>query len=132
MNVKTPCEIDLDAERNLVRIRYSAHVTIEHMTKFHGRVVSLLGQLRKGFVAVTDLTDLDEMDLECAPVVTKIMDACRTAGLGTVIRIIPDPNKDIGFNILTTIHYRTRIPVITCETRAEAEQAIATSLRSKH
>jgi hypothetical protein len=37
-----------------------------------------------------------------------------------VVRIIPDPSKDIGLNILSIVHYRGTVQVITCETALEA------------
>lgn len=47
------------------------------------------------------------------------------AGLGRVIRIIPDPDKDIGFNLLALVHYGGAIPTVTCKTPAEAETGLA-------
>jgi hypothetical protein len=64
------------------------------------------------------------MDLDCVPHLARIMDLSRARGVGTVVRIIPDRDKDIGFNILSIIHYRRDVQIITCETPAEAERAL--------
>jgi hypothetical protein len=37
-----------------------------------------------------------------------------------VIRIIPDPGKDIALNILSQFHYARELPVTTVETLVEA------------
>jgi hypothetical protein len=84
----------------------------------------MLSQLRPGFTFLTDLSALEAMELDCAIELTKVMDACRATGIGTVIRIIPDSSKDIGFNILSIIHLRRGVRVVTCQTAEEAEQAL--------
>jgi hypothetical protein len=87
-------------------------------------VLVLVPHMRPGFTFFADLSDLTSMELECAPFITRIMDACNAAGIGTVVRIIPDPRKDIGLNILSITHYSRRVHVITCQTAAEAERAL--------
>jgi hypothetical protein len=89
-------------------------------------VEALLPRTRPGFTVLTDLSALDSMDLDCVADLTKIMDLCRAHEIGTVVRVIPDPAKDIGFNILSIVHYRGGVRIVTCETLAEAERALAT------
>jgi hypothetical protein len=52
------------------------------------------------------------------------MELFKTRSIGTVVRVIPDPEKDIGFNILSLTHYRRGVKIVTCETLAEAERAL--------
>src|ERR1035437_9202863 len=117
-------EIQTDAGLNLVRIRYVRHVTAAGMKACRAEVERVLPGTRAGFTVLTDLSGLDSMDLDCVPHLAKIMDLCRAKGIGTVVRVIPDPNKDIGFNILSAIHYRRGVRVVPCESLAEAERAI--------
>lgn len=77
-----------------------------------------------GFIVVTDLADLERMELDCVPHVTRLMDRFVAGGVNKVVRVIPDPDKDIGFNLLSMTHYRGRIPVVTYRTREEAEAAL--------
>jgi hypothetical protein len=42
-----------------------------------------------------------------------------------VVRVIPDPTKDIGLNILSVFHYRHRVRVVTCQTMEEAARLLA-------
>ena len=46
-------------------------------------------------------------------------------GVAKIVRVIPDPKKDIGLNILSVFHYPRRIQIITCETRKEALKLLA-------
>jgi hypothetical protein len=41
-----------------------------------------------------------------------------------VVRVIPDPHKDIGLNILSLFHYRRGVRIVTCETLEEAMRAL--------
>ncbi|PTY01237.1 hypothetical protein DB354_00350 [Opitutus sp. ER46] len=84
-----------------------------------------LGELGQGFTMLTDLADLEHMELECVGELTRMMDVCMAAGIGKVVRVIPDPDKDIGFNLLSLTHYRGKVPTATCETREEAEAELA-------
>jgi hypothetical protein len=44
--------------------------------------------------------------------------------VGTVVRIIPDPTKDIGLNILSVVHLRNGVRVLTLRDAAEAERVL--------
>jgi len=124
MPTKASFEILTDAPRNLLRIRYWGHVTPAKMQACLAAVESHLPQLRAGFTLLTDMRGLEEMDLDCVTALTKIMDHMRAAGVALVVRIVPDPNKDIGLKILSIIHYRRGVRIVTCETLAEAERAL--------
>jgi len=118
-------EVHLDSSKNLVRICYLGHVTPAGMKAGRAQVENILPKLRAGFTVLTDLSGLETMDLDCVTDLTKIMDLCRAKGVGTVVRIVPDPDKDIGFNILSIIHYRRGVKIITCQTLAEAERVLS-------
>ena len=53
------------------------------------------------------------------------MDMCNEKGVEMVVRLIPDPHKDIGLNIMSLFHYRRRVRLVTCETLAEAMKILA-------
>jgi hypothetical protein len=110
--------------RNLIEVRYRGRVTADEVSEVHGKVLDLLPKMRKGFTFLADLSGLESMELDCVVGITKIMDACNAAGIGTVVRVIPDPRKDIGLNILSIIHYRRGVRVLTCQNLDEAERAI--------
>lgn len=80
--------------------------------------------MKPGFTVVTDLTELERMEPDCVPHLTKLMDLFLAAGVAKVVRVIPDPKRDIGFNLLSLTHYRGRVSIATFGTRAEAEVAL--------
>jgi hypothetical protein len=121
--------IRVDATQNLIRIRYLGQVTVAGMKACRTQVESELPALRPGFSVLTDLSGLESMELDCVEPLTKILDLFRAKGVGMVVRVIPDPSKDIGFKILSIIHLRRGVKVVTCDTLAEAEQALKTSAK---
>jgi hypothetical protein len=116
--------VRFDPSRNLIELRYGGNVAAADVRAVSEKIMDLLPQMRKGFTLLADLSGLESMDLDSVPDITKIMDACNAAGIGTVVRVIPDPKKDIGLNILSIIHYRRGVRVITCQTYAEAERVL--------
>lgn len=80
--------------------------------------------MKPGFTIVADLSDLQRMDLDCVPHITRLMDLFRRAYVARVMRVIPEASKDIGFTLLSHTHYRGRVPVETRTSPAEAENAL--------
>jgi hypothetical protein len=62
------------------------------------------------------------METACAPEIAAIMDLLVEKQVGTVVRVVPDPRKDIGLNILSQFHYGPEVRLITCESLAAALQ----------
>jgi hypothetical protein len=54
-----------------------------------------------------------------------MMDLCNKQGAARVVRVIPDPHKDIGLNILSLFHYGRKVRISTYQTLAEALQALS-------
>lgn len=77
-------------------------------------------QLRPGFVLLSDLTSLDSMDPRCAEGLGEMMELCCAKGMAAVIRVIPDPGKDIGFNLISLFHCPRPVRVYTRENLADA------------
>jgi hypothetical protein len=119
--------IQADMSRNLIEVRYRGNVAVADVMAVSEKVMDLLPHMRRGFTFLADLSSLESMELDCVAAITGIMDACNASGIGTVVRIVPDPRKDIGLNILSIIHYRRGVHVINCENSTEAERAISCS-----
>jgi hypothetical protein len=126
MTSRPEFEIVSDPTNNRVSIRFRGHVTAEAMKNGREQVDASVTQVKPQFTVLTDLSELESMELDCVGELTRTMDLFRVHHVGTVVRIIPDPNKDIGFNILSIIHYRGGAKVVTCENMAEAERVLAT------
>ena len=65
------------------------------------------------------------MDSAAARHIAKIMDAVAEKEVASVTRVIPDPHKDIGLNILSHFHYGPHIQIATFATLADAVQNVA-------
>jgi hypothetical protein len=121
---KITLKIEVDAPRNFVNMWYCGTVTADQMKLAAEDAERQLPLLKPGFAVLADMTGLEAMDLDCAPHLSRIMDLCRAQGVSLVVRVIPDPSKDIGLNILSLIHYRGKVRIVTCETLEEAERAL--------
>ena len=110
--------------KQLLYLSFSGRVSVEQLQQGREDIVLLLADLQSGFRVLADLSRLDSMDTSCATEIGKVMELCEQKGVGLVIRIVPDPAKDIGLNILTLLHYRRRPRIITCSSLAEAEDAL--------
>lgn len=88
-------------------------------------VKTLLADLLPGFRVLVDFGQLESMDLDCAPEIGRSMDLLNQSGVGTVVRVIPDPGKDIGMRILSLFHYRSHVKLITCDNMAEAVEKLS-------
>jgi len=75
-----------------------------------------------------DLTELQSMDVACAPHIEKAMDICNEKGASMVVRVIPDPHRDIGLQIMSYFHYSGDVQIVTCETLAQAEEILRAEL----
>src|SRR5581483_5556538 len=106
--------VEADAERNLLKLRFAQRVTAAAMGAALERMRASVAELAPGFRLLTDLTPLESMDPDCAPLIEQAMELCDARGVSRIIRIIPDPQKDIGFSIMSLFHYRRRVPTVTC------------------
>jgi hypothetical protein len=124
-------EVVIDKSENLLKVSYTGKVGPEEAKHCKEAIVSLLGELKPGFRMLSDLRALVAMDLACAPFIEQVMDACDCAGIKMVVRIIPDPRKDIGLNIMSLFHYDRGVRIVTCKTLEEAQSALGTWAAAK-
>lgn len=111
--------------KQLLCISYIGQVRLEEFQRSRADLTAQLGELSPGFRLLADFSRLESMKLDCAPELGRMMDLIGQAGVGLVVRVIPDPSKDIGMNILTVFHYPQHPRVVTCEKPAEAARALA-------
>lgn len=117
-------ETRFDSSKNLLRIAYAGRIEASEVEKCLEQLESIVKQVRSGFRLLTDLTALEAMDHASVPYIRKMMDICDKGGVALVVRVIPDPHKDIGLNILSLFHYRHNLRIVTCETLEEAMKAL--------
>jgi len=118
-------KVETDSARNLVVITYRGHVEPAELTQGRAELVAVLAAIQPGFRLLTDLSGLDAMEYSCAPEIEATMDLLREKGVTQVVRVVPDPHKDIGFTVMSFFHHNPDTTVLTCETRAEALQKLS-------
>jgi hypothetical protein len=117
-------EVAVEKSANLLKISYSGKIEPEEAEQCKKSIVSVLGELKPGFRMLSDLRELVAMELACAPFIEQVMDACDCAGVKMVVRIMPDPRKDIGLNIMSLFHYDRGVRIVTCKTLEEAQSVL--------
>ena len=118
--------IELDQTGSGLTIGYAGHVGPEEAHRCAEEMRLALTKMRPGFRLLVDLTELQSMDVSCSPLIANIMEICNAAGVAEVIRIIPDPTRDIGLQILSFFHYGNDVYIRTCATVAEAVEILQT------
>ena len=110
--------------KNLLYLSFIEHVTVDELERGIPDVTALLSALPAGCRVFVDFGRLDSMDLDCAGPIGKVMEMCDQKLVALVVRLVPDPSKNIGLNILTLFHYHHRLTFVTCETMADAARAL--------
>jgi len=110
--------------RQLLYINYIGQVRPVDLERHRSDVEALMAELPSGFRVLVDLSELNEMDLDCMTEIGRIMELIDRSGVGLIVRVIPDPTKDIGLNIFSIFHYPHRPQIATCKTMTEAARAL--------
>jgi hypothetical protein len=114
--------VEIDRSKRLLVINALQRVTAEEAKLVAQQVRELLHDAAPGFRVLADFRWLEAMDPAAAPHVARIMDALAEKRVSSVTRVMPDPHKDIGLNILSQFHYGPEIQIATFETLADALQ----------
>ena len=109
----------------LLVLSVAGKVTLDESQETVARVREKLGEMSPGFVTLVDFRWLESMSPAAAPFVAEIMDALAAKKVSAVVRVMPDPHRDIGLNILSPFHYGPEVRLMTFETLADAIQALA-------
>ena len=122
--------VELDQSKRLLVISAARRVTAEEVNAVAQRVRELLQDVTPGFRVLVDFRWLESMDSAAAPHLAKIMETLTEKGVAWVARVVTDPRKDIGLNILSQFHYGSEIQITTFETLADAVQTLAEKVNS--
>src|SRR6266571_2092190 len=101
--------VELDQSKRLLVISAAQRVTAQQVKAVAERVHEVLQGVGPGFRVLVDFRWLDSMDSAAARHVAKIMETLTEKGVASVARVMPDPHKDIGLNILSQFHYGPEI-----------------------
>jgi hypothetical protein len=116
--------VEFDRPKRLLVISAAGQVTKKEVETVALRVREILKEVTPGFRVLTDFRWLERMDPAAAVPLAEIMDALAAKDVAAVVRVVPDPRKDIGLNILSQFHYGPQIKLATFESLAEALSAL--------
>ena len=116
--------VESDRSKRLLVISAAGQVTKKEVETVALQVREMMKEISPGFRVLTDFRWLDRMEPAAAKHIAEIMDAVAEKEVGMVVRVIPDPRKDIGLNILSQFHYGPQIKLVTFESLAEALSAL--------
>jgi len=116
--------VESDRSKRLLVISAAGRVTKKEVESVALRVREMMKEVTPGFRVLTDFRWLERMDPAAAVPLAEIMDALAEKGVAAVVRVVPDPHKDIGLNILSQFHYGPQIKLATFESLAEALSAL--------
>jgi hypothetical protein len=111
--------------KGLMHLSYIGNVGVEDLRRGREDVMALLADLPAGFKMLVDLERLESMDIACVEELGKMMEHFDRHGLEQVVRVMPDPTKDIGFNILVRFHYQHKPRITNCKTMIEAARLLS-------
>jgi hypothetical protein len=110
--------------RQLLYVSYIGRVRPGDLTRQHPDMEMLISELLPDFRVLADFSELEAMDLECMAEVGRIMELMDRSGVGLIVRVIPDPTKDIGLNIFSIFHLPHRPQIATRKSMVEASELL--------
>jgi hypothetical protein len=117
--------VEADDINRLIKISWSENVSAEEMRECAEQLPALTADMRPGFRLLSDLTGLQSMDPSGASYIGAMMDLFAAKQVGLVVRVIPDPHRDIGLNILSYFHYDSQVQVVTYRNLSDALQSLS-------
>ena len=117
--------VSVDESKNLLTVVFAQHVGLKEAKLYPQKIEPALARLRPDFNLLVDLSNLESMDFSCASYIERVMDLCNQKGVARVVRVVPDPHKDIGLRVMSYFHYSRDVHIITCENTGEANQVFS-------
>jgi hypothetical protein len=113
--------VETNKAKRLLVISAAGHVSKEEMKQAADQVRDALRDVPPGSRVLTDFRWLESMRPSAVPHIAEIMDLLAEKQVASIIRVIPDPGKDIGMiNILSQFRYGRELPISTVETLVDA------------
>ena len=110
--------------KGLLYVSFIGTVSPDEFRAAREEMQAQLAGLPPAFRYLADLTSLEFMGLDCTAELAQTMELIGQSQVSLVVRVIPDPAKDIGIGIMTVFHYPKQLRVVTCQKLAEAVQAL--------
>jgi anti-anti-sigma regulatory factor len=109
-----------DKEKALLIIYLEGRFDVPKAEKWLEDIESALCHAKEGFKIITDLSRVDNISEAAIEHIEHAMELCGRCGASVIARVIPEPAKDVGFNIMSIFHYSKTTRIYTCATLEEA------------
>lgn len=117
-------KIKINTLHNTIFITLGDVFNIQEAKEILERITEITPKLKKGFKLLTDLSSLKEIETGAQHFIEETMTLLNRQGIAKIIRIIPDPAKDIGFNIMSLFHYSKDVKINTYKSFKELVEDI--------
>lgn len=118
-----------DEDHNLVTVEFEGIIDLAQAEAFYPEVRKIVPRHGRGFRMLTDFSKIQKIREEVNPAVKKAMDYINENGVTEIIRVVPTPDQDPGFNILSIFHYSKKVRIVTLTSRSEAENRLKKASR---
>jgi anti-anti-sigma regulatory factor len=113
--------IQYDAVDKTVVVDFKGRIDAAQAQDSYAELDRIVPRDQAGFKLLIDLTGVDEMEPEVENVMKKAMDLISARGVAEIFRVLPDPDMDIGFEIMSSAHYSPQVRVHTVRSRHRAD-----------
>jgi hypothetical protein len=110
--------------KRLLHLSYIGSVQAEEVMRGRKEVEGLVADWPDGFRVLADFERMESMNATTTTELGRLMDLSNQRGVELVVRVLPDPTKDPGLNILARFHYKRPVEMVTCKTMEEAARAL--------
>lgn len=111
--------------KQLLCLVYIQRIQPEEIRRGYEEIRELLVDMKPGYRVLADLSNVTVFETDCAPEIGRVMDLTSQSGVALIVRVIPDPDQDIGLNILAAFHHKRCLRTVTCDNLTEAMRALA-------
>jgi anti-anti-sigma regulatory factor len=119
--------VSYDHEHNTVIVEFKGNIDAAQSEQFFSDIEQVLPKDGKGFKLLVDFSSVEAMDLAVQRGIKKAMELFNARGVTEVLRVLPDPDMDIGFNMMSMFRYSKDVRIHTLRSREAARLKIEES-----
>jgi anti-anti-sigma regulatory factor len=118
-------KVQYDAVDKAVVIDFQGVIDAAQARGSYAELERILPRDKTGFKLLIDLTGVDQMEPDVEDELKKAMDLANARGVREIFRVMPDPDLDIGFEIMSHAHLSPQVRVHVLRSRRRAEALMA-------
>ncbi len=118
-------DVATDGRGRTMTVCFAARVDTRDVASCLDHLDKPLAEMESGFRVLADLSRLEWMDVECAPMIGAMMDSFRRRGASTLVMVVPHPEREIGLGILALFHFGGNATIASFKTMEEALQFLS-------